>query len=151
MRSKIVNPSQRRLCSFSKSLRGVTRVLSMSRAHWRTQFGGPGFRGQVAETVSGGRGVLRTWNGGIVNAIDLKVLEKLSCSALATSHRRRQVMDENLTPTRIGEGLNRSGTWRWWHASNFHGAPPASTPSRRRQGVAGALITAFGFGSLVIK
>lgn len=51
---------------------------------------------------------MRTWNGGIGNAIDLKVLEKLSCSALATSHQRRQVMDGNLTPTRIGEGLNTS-------------------------------------------
>ena len=89
-------------------MRGVTRVLSVSQALWRAQFGGPGFHGQVPEAVSGGGGVLRTWNGGIGNAIDLKVLEKLSCSALATSHQRRQVMDENLTPTRIGEGLNTS-------------------------------------------
>ena len=151
MRSKILNPSQRCLCSFSKNLRGMTRVLNMSQAHWRTRFGGPGFHGQVPVAVSGGRGLWRTWNGGIVNAIDLKVLEKLSCSALAASHQRHQVRDKNLTPTRIGEGLNRSSTWRWWHTSNFHGAPPASTPARRRQGGAGALITAFGFGSLVIK
>lgn len=126
-------------------------MLSMSRAYWRTRFGGPGFHGQVPEAVSGDRGVLRTWNGGIVNAIDLKVLEKLSCSALATSHQRRQVMDENLTPTRIGEGLNRSSTWRWWHASNFHGALPASTPARRRQGGAGALITALGSEALLLS
>lgn len=94
---------------------------------------------------------MRPWNGGIGNAIDLKVLEKLSCSALATSHQRRQVMDEKLTPTRIGEGWNISST-------GVGGAPPISTvlcqpapPTRRREAGAEALIIAFGFGSLIIK
>ena len=126
-------------------------MLSMSQAVWRAQFGGPGFHGQVPEPVSGGGGVLRTWNGGIGNAIDLKVLEKLSCSALATSHQRRQVTDENLTPTRMGEGLSISSI-------DVGGAPPTSMalrqpapPARSREGGAGALITAFGFGSLIVK
>lgn len=36
---------------------------------------------------------MRIWTRGVINAVVLKILEKLSRSALATSHQRRQVID----------------------------------------------------------
>lgn len=70
------------------------------------------------------RGVLR--NGGIGNAIDLKVLEKPRVSALGNQPPETSGDDEKLTPTRIGEGRNIH--WCWWRTTSTVLCQPAPPP-----------------------
>lgn len=132
MRSKALNHIQRCLCPFNKDFLCTSHVSSTRVAVQRTQYGGSSLLGQGF--VSKGRSlcrvadcVLKVGNSGIINAI-LKIFEKLTHLALATSNQRCQVIDSNLTPNLIRGELKIISTLYLWSTLFFHKAPSTVPP-----------------------
>lgn len=78
--------------------------------------------------------VLKVWNSDIINAIILKILEKLTHLALATSNQRCQVIDSNLTPNLITGELKIISTLYLWSTLFFHKAPSTVPPPSPGEG-----------------
>lgn len=139
MRSKALNHIQRCPCPFNKDFLCTPHVSSTRVAVQRTQYGGPSLLGQGF--VSKGRSlcqvadrVLTVGNSGIINAIILKILEKLTHLALATSNQRCQVIDSNLTPNLIRGEQKIISTLYLWSTLFFHKAPSTVPPPSPGEG-----------------
>lgn len=78
--------------------------------------------------------VVKVWNSSIINAIILKILEKLTHSALATSNQRCQVIDSNLTLNLIGGELEIISTLYLWSTLFFHKVPSSLPPPSPGEG-----------------